>query len=193
MKLNIPNRITLIRLLLMPVIVFLYLAIFIPFNIFIAAGVFVLAASTDFIDGMIARRKNMITDLGKFLDPLVDKLLNISVIILLVVDSVMPSPYGAIFAIIIISRELIIGGVRAVAASKNIVIAADVWGKIKTIVQTIAIVALMIVMGLCAQGLPSNILIYFEIVAYSLAGAAVLLTLISGINYIIKNKRVFEE
>jgi len=177
----------------MPVIVFLYLAIFIPFNIFIAAGVFVLAASTDFIDGMIARRKNMITDLGKFLDPLVDKLLNISVIILLVVDSVMPSPYGAIFAIIIISRELIIGGVRAVAASKNIVIAADVWGKIKTIVQTIAIVALMIVMGLCAQGLPSNILIYFEIVAYSLAGAAVLLTLISGINYIIKNKRVFEE
>lgn len=143
MTLNLANMLTLARILAVPVIVVLlhlervYQTMFLAY---FAAGVFVLASLTDMADGYIARRQNLITNLGKFLDPLADKLLISSVLIMLVelgwVD--------AWIVVVIICREIAVTGMRGVAADKGVVIAADRYGKMKTIAQSIALVPLII-------------------------------------------------
>ena len=194
MKLNTPNTISVIRIFLMPVIVFFYLATFVPYGKFIAAIVFIIAASTDFVDGYIARKYNMVTNLGKFLDPIADKLIAISALLLVCFDGTIPAPYGIIISIIIISRELIISAFRTVAASNNIIMAADIYGKIKTVFTCIAIPMFMVLAGaygLLTQGvnIPDIVLTVYEIVSYAMITIATLLTIYSGINYSVKNKQ----
>lgn len=191
---NLPNKITLIRIILIPIMVFLYLATFIPYGKIIALAVFILAACTDFLDGMIARKYGLVTNIGKFLDPIADKLLTASALLLVVCDMTIPAPYGVIIAIIILGRELIISAFRQVAATKNFVMAADKWGKVKTIFQDIALPALFFLSLIYQYSWFSQIFVFvYEIICYVLIGIATLLTIISGLNYLIKNWKVLKE
>ena len=138
-SLNLPNFITLTRILLIPVFVVLF-ATPTPNRSFSAALVFVVAAITDLLDGYLARRNGQVTSLGKLLDPIADKLLVLSALILLVnVDRV-----SALVAILIIAREVAVTGVRAIAAGEGMVIAAETTGKYKMALQVVAIVLLII-------------------------------------------------
>lgn len=191
---NLPNKISCVRIALLPVFIFFYMATFIPCNYLIAGIIFAVAAFTDLLDGKIARKYNLVTDLGKFLDPIADKLIVMAALILVSADGTIPKPYGIIVAIIIIGRELIISAFRQIAAAKGIVMAADMWGKYKTTFQTIALPLLMLQAQVVASNwLTGNGLLAFQIVNYVLIGIATVLTIISGCNYIIKNKAVLKQ
>jgi CDP-diacylglycerol--glycerol-3-phosphate 3-phosphatidyltransferase len=136
---NLANKITIIRILLVPIFMLLLLANF-QYSNYFAALIFIVAASTDTVDGYVARKRNEVTNFGKFIDPLADKILITAALVILVEMGKISS----VLAIIIISREFIITGFRVLAASEGVVIAASSWGKFKTILQIIAIVATML-------------------------------------------------
>jgi CDP-diacylglycerol--glycerol-3-phosphate 3-phosphatidyltransferase len=168
---NLANKITLIRIMLVPVFLIL-ISIKSKYGIYIATGVFIVAALTDKLDGYIARSRNQITTFGKFMDPLADKLLVITAL----VSMVEAGRLRSWMVMIIITRELAVTGLRTLAASNGIVIAASWWGKLKTTVQIIAIIAVLV-------DLPFyNVLIWI----------AVIVTAISGIDYFYKNRSVFK-
>ena len=168
---NMPNCLTLMRICATPlVVVLLYYEG--PITCFIAALLFTLASITDLLDGHIARRDNLVTSFGKFLDPLADKVLICSVLIMLTYLNWI----AAWVTILIVCRELLVTGLRAVAADEGIVIEADKFGKWKTTLQVIAIVPLTIhypLMGIDAHGL-GKFLLYI----------ALALTVVSGVNYL---------
>ncbi|MDD2445240.1 MAG: CDP-diacylglycerol--glycerol-3-phosphate 3-phosphatidyltransferase [Clostridia bacterium] len=192
-----PNQITLIRIFLVPFMIFFYLADFIPYGKLIAVIIFALAAITDFIDGKLARKTGKVTDLGKFLDPIADKVLVMSALILVVTSQMIVSMWGtwaAIIAIIIIAREFLVSLLRQVAASKNIILSADNWGKYKAFLQDLAIPAFMLLVFFVNYNiLTGTWLMAYIYFCYLLIAVATLLTIISGINYFIKNKHVFCE
>lgn len=191
---NIPNKLSMLRIILIPFMLFFYLANFVPYGKIIAIAIFIIAAFTDMLDGHIARKYNLVTNLGKLLDPIADKLLVVSALLLVVVDYTIPRPYGVIVAIIIIGRELLISAFRQIAASKNFVMAADKLGKIKTITQDIALPLLFLISFLTNNvSINSNVLFVIQIIGYILIGIATLLTIISGANYLIKNKEVLKD
>ena len=169
--LNLPNKITLSRMLMAPVIVLL-LYYENRFTCLVACVSFILASLTDLIDGHIARRSNMVTSFGKFLDPLADKVLISSVLVMLV----QLGWVEAWIAIVIICREMIITGLRAIAADEGVVIAADVFGKWKTILQIVALVPL--ILHYTWFGFSPTFIGEF------LLYIAVLLTVFSGMNYL---------
>lgn len=192
---NLPNKISLTRIALIPIIIFFFFANFIPYgiNYFITAGLFAVAAYTDALDGHIARKYNLITTLGKFLDSIADKLLATVTLILIICSDIVSNSLGALVLIIIVSRDLIIDMLRQVGASKNIIIAADWFGKIKTIVMDIALPVLLVALGLLTLGVQSlifNIILYIGIFLLILA---TVLSLISGINYLIKNTKILTD
>lgn len=187
-----PNKITLIRIFMIPLMAFFYLATFIPFGKIIALILFIVASITDFLDGYIARKYNMISDLGKFLDPIADKLLTTTALILVVCDGTVPQPYGAIATIIILAREFAISAFRQIAATKNFVMAADWWGKIKTNLQIFSFGSLILLSHFYANNYSGTGILVFEIINWVLLGLAVLLTIISGANYLIKNRNVLK-
>lgn len=171
---NLANKITLVRLFLIPVFVIIFMISGRDMNI--AAIVFIIASLTDAVDGHIARSRNLITNFGKFTDPLVDKVLTMAAFLVLVEDNTIP----AWPVIIIISRELIITGFRTLAADSGITIAASMWGKAKTTSQMISLVMLLLnVPSLNKAG----IFVFY---------IAVILTVISGVDYIVKNKKVLD-
>ena len=188
---NLPNKLTLLRLIMIPIFVATYFLTMIPYNYAISAVVFILAAITDFLDGHIARKYNLVTDLGKFLDPIADKILvSTALILMLVVPNggayILPS-YSAIFVAVILARELMVSGFRMVAASKGKVLAADKSGKIKTFVQDVCIGVLLF--GADIMPVPYSII---NVVGLVLLGIATLLTIYSGAECIIKNRKVLE-
>jgi CDP-diacylglycerol--glycerol-3-phosphate 3-phosphatidyltransferase len=188
---NLPTKLTILRLIMIPIFVALYFIPEIPFNFLLSAIVFLLASLTDFLDGYIARKYNMVTDLGKFLDPIADKVLvSTALIILLVpVGGVLAIPtYGAIAVAIIMARELIVSGFRMIAASKNIVIAADMSGKIKTFLTDVAVVVLLV--GAEFMPTPYSVI---NIIGLVLLGISTILTIISGIECFTKNKGVLKD
>ncbi|WP_055108394.1 CDP-diacylglycerol--glycerol-3-phosphate 3-phosphatidyltransferase [Paenibacillus ihumii] len=188
---NLPNRITIARIFMIPVMLVFLLVDFqwwsyelslggytLPVNQLIGALLFIVAASTDGIDGYIARKHNMVTNLGKLLDPLADKLLVAAVLVALVAMG----EIEAIIAIIIISREFAVTGLREIALLEGSVIAASKWGKAKTIAQIIAISVLLL------NNFPFEWLnIPFDEIAI---WAATLITIYSGIDYFVKNKKL---
>jgi CDP-diacylglycerol--glycerol-3-phosphate 3-phosphatidyltransferase len=189
--LNLANRITLARIFLVPVLMFFLLVRYnigtftigtltMTYNELIAALVFILAASTDGLDGYIARKRKIVTNLGKFLDPLADKLL-ISAALISLVEM---QRLEAWIAIVIISREFAVTGLRLVAAAEGQVIAASALGKIKTWVQIVAITAVMIRnFPFAFFGIP------FDEVAI---WAMVIITIYSGYDYFSKNRNVIQ-
>lgn len=176
---NIANQLTLLRMVLIPVFMYFLLGDM-PSGRWIAAGIFIFASLTDFVDGYLARKLNLITNFGKFMDPLADKLL-VTAALLCFVELGEVSSW---IVMIIIAREFIVSIFRAIAASEGIVIAASWWGKIKTNVQMFAII--LILFGnwpFEAMGWP---------VADLLMILAAVLTIISGYDYIYKNRAVLK-
>jgi len=188
---NLPNKLTILRLILIPVFVAVFYITAIPYNYAISAGIFVIAALTDFLDGYIARKYKLVTDLGKFLDPIADKVLVSTALIIMLCpfsnQTIILPYYCAIAVAIILARELIVSGFRMIAASKGAVLAADWSGKIKTFVQDVAIVVLLV----GADVMP-GVYSALNIVGLVLLGVATLLTIYSGTECLIKNRKVLK-
>lgn len=190
---NLPNKLTVLRIILTPLMILLFY-----FEQYIlAAIIFLLASFTDMLDGKIARKNNLVTTFGKFVDPLADKLINISAIIILSgkICAGGEKWYG-LFAIIttvvIVSREIIITSLRALAANEGVVIAADKMGKLKTVLQDIAIVTMFVDEAKIVDKIPFvNELIHW--MAVVLLFGALALTIISGINYFTTNKEIMDK
>lgn len=197
---NLPNKITLTRICLIPVFAVVFLVEAIPYRGLIACGIFVLAACTDFLDGHIARARGLVTDLGKFLDPIADKVLVSTALILLLcrpsawdfleLGGWLPAALGVCVALIL-AREQIVSGLRMVAAAKGVVLAADLSGKIKTTVQDIAVAALLAAADLYAlHGLTGTVVCAVGLIGIALA---TVLTVWSGVVYLVKNRNVLKE
>ena len=192
---NLPNKLTVMRMILIPFVMFFYLANFIPYGIgkIVALVIFIVAALTDLLDGKIARKHNLVTNLGKFLDPIADKILTSTVLFMLIADGTIPAPWGVIVVSIIIAREFMVSALRLLAASKGTVLAADIWGKAKTMVQMIAIPVCMLIPFVIELGAAGWLILTIKITGWILIGVATALTVISGANYLIKNKDCFKE
>lgn len=172
---NLPNKLTILRVLLIPFfIAVLKVQMFGTWSRYVALFVFIIASLTDFFDGRIARKYNLVTNFGKFMDPLADKLLVCSALVCFVAEGSLADW----FVIIIIAREFIISGFRLVASDAGVVIAASFWGKIKTVTQLIMIILILLDIQ------------FFRIVTAGVSYLALILTLVSLIDYISKNKAV---
>lgn len=174
---NLPNKLTIFRVLCIPFFVIFMLVDKVPYNNYIAVGIFIVASLTDFLDGKIARRYNLVTNFGKFIDPLADKLLVCAALICLT-----PAKIPAWIVIIIISRELFISGFRILAADQGTVLAAGWWGKFKTAFQMVMIIVLII-------DIPLTV---FDIAGWVLIWISLALTIISMIDYVVKNIEVLK-
>ncbi len=176
---NLPNKLTILRVIMIPffVLALLYDGGENQTLRYVAAAIFIIASLTDMLDGKIARKYNLVTNFGKFMDPLADKLLVCSALICLVELKELP----AWMVIVIISREFIISGFRLVASDNGVVIAASYWGKFKTTFQMIAVVLLIV-------GIPA-----LSMVTTAVVWIALVLTVISLVDYIAKNVNVLKE
>jgi CDP-diacylglycerol--glycerol-3-phosphate 3-phosphatidyltransferase len=175
---NLPNKLTIARMAMVPLFM-IALLMNTPASRILATVIFALASLTDMLDGQIARKYNMVTNFGKLMDPLADKVLTAAAMICLVELG----DLAAWIAVVIIFREYLITGLRSVAASENIVVAANIWGKVKTVCQMIALMRLMVkpqVVALCGIDLVLWIMY-----------VAVALTIYSGLDYVLKlNKQI---
>lgn len=177
---NLPNKLTTMRVILVPVFVVLLLVGRENFYMRLAADiVFILASITDALDGYLARKNNLVTNFGKFMDPLADKLLVCSAMICLVELRQLP----AWICILIIAREFIISGFRLIAATNGVVIAASYWGKFKTVFQMLMVIAMVIKLPYQIWANLTTILMWISLI----------LTVVSLGDYIIKNKDVLKE
>lgn len=197
---NLPNKLTISRMCMIPVFIALFYIRF-PYHYFVALAVFAVACLTDLFDGKIARKYNLVTNLGKFLDPIADKVLVLSALVIVLT---VPEFIRAFFTdagliamgcgvAVILAREIIVSGFRMVAASSGAVIAADIFGKYKTVFQDISVVLMIVGAGLWeifSRHLAVDITNYIWMGFF---GIAVILTVISGINYIVKNIQVLKQ
>ncbi len=175
---NLPSKLTILRMIMIvPFVVFMLVPIGGAAGKWIALALFVIASLTDLLDGKIARKYNLVTTFGKFMDPLADKLLVCSAMICLVELGRIP----AWIVIVIISREFIISGFRLVASDKGVVIAASWWGKFKTTFQMIMII--LMIADISALSIVTQIVMWI----------ALILTVVSLIDYLVKNKDVMKD
>lgn len=175
---NLPNKLTIFRVILIPFFLVFLLVPGIPADNWIALGIFIAASLTDLLDGKIARKYNLVTNFGKFMDPLADKLLVCSAMICLIPSGKLPTA----IVIVIIAREFIISGFRLVASDNGIVIAANYWGKFKTVSQMAMIIVLIADLG----GV-------FDLIGQILIWLALALTIISLIDYVWTNRQVLTQ
>ena len=177
---NLPNKLTIMRVILIPFFVFFLLSPYFPaYGNYIAVAIFIVASLTDMLDGKIARKYNLVTNFGKFMDPLADKLLVCSAMICLIeLDRL-----AAWIVIVIIAREFIISGFRLVASDNGVVIAASYWGKFKTTFQMLMVIVLILDLQMP----------FFQILGTVLTYVALILTVVSLIDYIVKNKDVLKD
>lgn len=195
MKMNLPNRLTVFRILMIPVFIVLF---FVEFegHTLAAALVYVVACFTDFFDGYIARKNDLVTNFGKFIDPIADKMIIACSLIAICVTEPIVAPAHvykilvAVYTMLILSRELMISVFRTVAADKGVVLAADLIGKFKTLVQMMALFALLPVTDFVVWNELAGIVFYYG--GFILLSIATLLTVISGVHYIVKNRAVLE-
>lgn len=176
---NLPNKLTLGRIIAVPFFIAAYMMGYFA----VALAIFITAALTDMLDGKIARARNLVTNFGKIMDPLADKILVYSAFCLLVEDGTVP----AWMFIVILAREFLVAGVRTVAASEGIVIAAAMSGKIKTVLQMIAVPLLILMHAIANQGVSMPVGILAQIFLWG----SIVMTIYSGIEYVLKNKQVF--
>ncbi len=174
---NLPNKLTMFRVILIPFFIVFLLASLTPYDKWIALVIFIIASLTDLFDGKIARKYNLVTNFGKFMDPLADKLLVCSALICLIELDKIPSW----MVIVIIAREFIISGFRLVASDNGVVIAASYWGKFKTTFQMVAVC--LLIADIAALTVVTQIILWI----------AVVLTVVSLTDYLIKNKDVMKE
>lgn len=174
---NLPNKLTLLRVIMIPFFVVFMLMDGMASARYIALALFVVASFTDFLDGNIARKRNLVTNFGKFMDPLADKLLVCSALICLIETGQLPAWY----VIIIIAREFIISGFRLIASDNGIVIAASYWGKFKTVSQMIMII--LMILNIPALSIVTTLFYWIALV----------LTVVSLVDYIKKNFQVLSQ
>ena len=176
---NLPNKLTILRVIMIPffVLTLLYDGGENQTLRYVAAAIFIIASLTDMLDGKIARKYNLVTNFGKFMDPLADKLLVCSAMICLIETGQL----AAWIVIVIIAREFIISGFRLVASDSGIVIAASYWGKFKTVFQMVAVCLLIVDIPV------------LHILTQLILWIAVILTIVSLIDYLIKNKDVMKD
>ena len=200
---NLPNKLTILRMLLIPFFVIAMTWKSLPYHYFIGLALFVIASLTDLFDGIIARRNNLITDFGKFMDPLADKLLVTAAMVCFVELDMIVSWV----VILILAREFLVTSLRTLAAGKGIVIAADKWGKYKTVSQMIWVILGLVLLAIqdlimpgqavtaeiYQQGVIGTVILAGFTVFVMLTMVVVLLTLISGFNYMWKNRSVFSD
>ncbi len=181
---NTPNKLTIFRMILVPVfMLFLLLNPENPTYIALALGVFAVASITDTLDGQMARKYNLITNFGKFMDPLADKMLTTAAFL-----GLLSLGRANVWAVmLILAREFIVSGIRLVAAGEGVVIAASIWGKLKTVFQMVAIIAAIIMMF---PFFPDET---GTIITEILIWLSALITVISGADYVIKNIGIFKE
>ncbi len=202
---NLPNKITTVRICLVPVFIIVLL---LPFSWANIAGliIFIIASITDSLDGHIARSKNLVTNFGKFLDPLADKLLVSAALIALVGMDKIPSW----FATIVIAREFMVTGIRLLASGEGRVIAASIWGKLKTITQIIAVSLLLLDVTAPLPADESDVFMFGKmgnlistysnapiqntigILATVMIILAIIITIFSGVDYLVKNKDILK-
>lgn len=178
---NLPNKLTVLRVLMIP-----FFLLFLNINKYAALVIFVAASLTDLIDGRIARKYNLVTNFGKFMDPLADKLLVCSALVAFVEMGLLPSWV----VIIIIAREFIISGFRLVAADRGIVIAASYWGKWKTAFQMFMIILLIMDAD---KSLINSGMAWYEWLTNAVTVIAVVLTIVSLVDYLVKNWSVIKD
>ena len=178
MQMNLPNKLTTLRVILIPVFLLVLFFMEAPGNRYGAVVIFVAASLTDFLDGHLARKYHLVTNFGKFMDPLADKLLVMSALVSMVALEDLP----AWVVIVILAREFTITGFRTLAMEANIVMAASWWGKIKTATQMVMIIVVLLEMPFAAMPVIETVLVWL----------AVLFTVISGVDYIVKNIQVLK-
>lgn len=196
---NLPNKITLTRIFMIPVFVAVfYCGYFSKWCFLASAVIFLLAAATDALDGYIARSRHLVTNFGKFLDPIADKVLvsTALIVILTIPTAFQIAMYGTLGIIVagvcvslILARELIVSGFRIIAAGRNLILAADKLGKIKTVTQDIAIALILVAMTFV--GTQAGIVL--SLIGQALLVISTLLTVISGVHYLVKNKAVLKD
>ena len=197
---NLPNKLTLLRVLMVPVFLVFALINTIPYNEFIAVGIFAIASITDALDGYIARKNNLVTNFGKFLDPLADKVLVMAALLCLVQMGFI----GSVPVIIILAREFMVSGLRLVTANEGVVVPAGIWGKLKTAFTMIAIIAIFIIAGVFGYGREFSPILYtspdefdnFHVLYYYvpaiLIWIATALTVISGVQYLFAYRKYID-
>lgn len=171
---NLPNKLTVARVIAVP----FFIASYMMQWYLVAFVLFILASLTDLLDGKIARARNLVTNFGKIMDPLADKILVYSALCLFVENGTIPGWT----LIIILAREFVVAGMRTVAASDGIVIAAGMSGKIKTVLQMVAVIVLIIAQGPLPQLTGLGMIAFW---------ASLIMTVYSGVEYVVKNKNVF--
>ncbi len=205
---NLPNKITLIRIILIPIFMFFFMADFIPWGKFIACVLFAVASLTDFLDGKIARKTNQCTNLGKFLDTIADKLLVIAGLIMLVAypitgdgitnahPIIFPEYIGIICAFIIIARELVIGAFKAIASNGSGMISAKQLARVKAGFQMVTLIYYFFYAFLMQEyysAISGTINTVISVVGYVLLGVTVILTIVTAIQYFVGNKQVLKD
>lgn len=190
---NLPNKLTILRILLIPILIAVFYIPQIPYRFTISAVIFLVASLTDFLDGYIARKYKLVTDLGKFLDPIADKILVLATLVIMLTEPSIFGLYGltlgkivgGVGVSVIVAREMTVSVLRMIAATKNRVLAAEKVGKYKTFITDVAILVLLVATEFTFL---SNALFH---VGFALYVISVILTVYSGIFYILKNKDVF--
>lgn len=180
---NLPNKLTMGRIIAVPFFIAAYVM---GYNL-TAFVLFIAASITDMLDGQLARKYNLVTNFGKIMDPLADKILVYSAFCLMVENGMVP----AWMLILILAREFVIGGMRTVAASGGLVIAAGMSGKIKTVLQMIA-VPLLLLLGAIEDSAPNSLYTAVFYLAYGCLWASLIMTVYSGLEYIVQNRKIFQ-
>ena len=190
---NLPNKLTVARIILVPFFVAALLINF-PLNNLAALAIFAAASITDLLDGKIARKRGLVTDFGKFADPLADKILVISALLCFVQLGLC----DCVAVIIVLFREFAVTSIRLIAASKGKVIAANIWGKVKTVTQMVAVICVLVMqtvldigeLGVC---LPCCLRCIFLIIGEGLIWVSTFFALLSGVIYVAQNKQFISE
>lgn len=184
---NLPNKLTLLRVVLVPIMIFFLLTNVVEHNFLFALIIFAAASLTDMLDGKIARKRGLVTDFGKLMDPLADKILVASALICLIKLEAAP----CVVVIIVIFREFLVTSLRMIAVEKGRVIAADIWGKLKTVFQIITIIWTLGCFELQTIGIMPEAFPYGTITTVMMWIMAAL-TVMSGANYVISNRKIIE-
>ena len=198
---NIPNILTIIRIVLVPLFLFFAFASFCPGNLYIAFAIFTVACITDFLDGYLARKYNVVSNIGKFLDPIADKVLMLAGLICMCYFMFVYSLFSSTITIlifisvfVIIARDYIVDAIRQISAAQGKVIPADIFGKLKTFVQDFALPILILYYALVFNSNLANtgFVQVFGYIGLVLFFAGAVLSVASGVNYFVKNKEILK-
>ena len=186
-KMNVPNILTMIRIFCTPIMAVIFM-LAIPNGVgkFVALGIYIFGCFTDLLDGKIARKYNLITDFGKFMDQIADKFITTTAMILVLFAGVTETWLAVTMLLVVVLRDILISGIRMVAANKNVVIAADIYGKVKSFFLDVSNMVLMLYVGLRLTSASANFVEIVRIVGLAIMAVGVVLSIISCVNYSVK-------